>query len=283
MTINITGVDYSILSLLGRYKYLTAELLILAECTGKYSYIEKKRLPRLSEGIRPYILKKKRYKKNGEEHIYALSERGARYISEIESVNVETIHYVKGKEIKIGYTANHILKCAEFQTRFRRWLKGWNGSIEIYQTDLEKLKKKRERKSGFDLIPKNRIYIAKDKKIEPDAIIKYKIKENVYLLALEIEIDKNKQDIIEAIKNHMLSLNHAYISKKFDYNKSNHVLYVFDKKGQLENVKEEILKIKNFEKFRQFFIFNSIKQTQKEFCQGWHYANNIEVGIFKKS
>jgi hypothetical protein len=254
----------------------------MAGCTGSYSYIEKKRLPILSEGKKPYILKKKMYKKEGEEYIYALSEKGAKYITEIEVVDIETVHHVKGKEIKIGHNANHILKCAEFQTRFRSWVNGWNGNVELYQIDLETFKKKRKTSKGYDLIPKNRIYIGNSRKIEPDAIIKYKIKEKLFLVALEVEVDKNKQDVIEAIKNHMLTLKNSYISKKFNHKEANYVLYIFDKPGQLENVKEDVLKIKYFDSFKKYFIFNTIEQTQKDFCQGWHHADGGTVGIFKK-
>jgi hypothetical protein len=278
----LTGVPYKVLQALRVYQYLTPGQMALAGVSSEKYLLKASVLPKMREGKRNKFVNYQKFEKGRKQaYVYALAGSGAELLARQEGIPLENINYSKGG-IQFVDDYEHRLNFTNFHILFRQWVDSVGGEVVRFQPYFERVEIKRKGHKKSFWKKKNLITISPDENIEPDALCKFSYGDTTRVFALEIEREKNNIAIYRAIRGHIKMLVDGTIKNMLNHNSANFVLYVFEREGQLQNIKKELETWDIFKPLTKAFVFNTQSNIEKDFSHGWHFIDGSEAKIFPK-
>lgn len=208
-------------------------------------------------------------------YMYALSKYGAKVVADWKRVSVEKIQYPKGG---IQYVDDYHQRIAliNFHIEFDKWHK----ARESGEYDFKQSFFKTSQGKGKEPISQTR-YILSDREIEPDGILEFVSDGVRRIFAIEVHMGNKTKYIVNQLYGNMKAMKEGVIMRRYDHESPNFCISIFKNEKTMENVKDELLKLRSFENFKSLFVFNAIERMDKDFSEGWHFADGREVKLFK--
>ena len=231
-----------VLELLNIYSYLsTSQFMKLG--LAKYQQSISKILNRFFESKKPMI-KKLTFpidpKRGKLENIYLLSKEGAKFLADLNQVNLDEISYPKGTG-SFYRDYNHRKRTIDYHIKLRLEAEEKNYEVEFFHTYFDKKGSQYSKNKDDRLQSKTKVELSDGSFFIPDAIYKtIQTKKDGstqdYLYALEIHNGSDTKRAVETIEKHLKALEDGGLSEKYDYPYSHKVVVVFENKIYSDNL-----------------------------------------------
>jgi len=249
------------LELLGVYTYLSSSQFMKLGL-AKHQQSISKILNRFFEQKKPMI-KKLTFPVDPQrgklENIYLLSKEGAKFLSELKDVDLDSISYPKGSgEFFRDY--NHRKRTIDYHIKLRLEAKEKNYTVEFFDTYFDKIGNQKAKSKDNKLQSKTKVELEDGSFFIPDAIYKTVQTRNDgstqdYLYALEIHNGADTKRAIETIDKHLVALADGGLSRKYDYYYAHKVVVVFENEKYKENLVSKLSRENRFDEMLEYFEF----------------------------
>lgn len=256
------------------YQYLTPQQMVMAGISPNVKTIRDKLIRQLALRKKPFV------------HVYdfgtlpppigrlprlyCLSKYGVHVLAESLAIDIKKIQYPKGG-VQFANDYFHRKICIEFHIKFRNWCMKADKELFFYDNYFGKVK------GGEGYISQTAVNYNNGIKLIADSITMF----DERMFALEVHNTKQTAVIMRQLENHLTAMKEQAISKKYQCPKNCPVLSLFTYKGTMEATKKRLLvKAPYFIKLKGGFLFNSLKNTEKDITQGWHTIDNKPVDFF---
>lgn len=265
-----TPQQIAILTNLGKFKYLTVGHFVQLGIGSSVRLIrdnlkilrERKLTERMSFGTIPI--------KGRFQDLNFLTEKGARVL--IESLELEPDQVKHPSRASTFFKNDYLHRVSTIDTMisFSQWADKNGYIIDFFDTYYDKVGSQRATETGVQ--SRTRLDLPNGKNISPDAIIKYEAKGKNYLFCLEVYNGKDTKRVTEQIRKLTYATFEGIPSKKYDHNKANRnlILFEFDdyKRFAIDRIKNDPY-LTQFEGLEQLFLFKSIEQAKNDFGGLW--------------
>ena len=260
----------AILTSIAKYKYLTVSHFKALKIGSSDRLIrenlkilrERKLTEKMSFGTIPI--------KGRFQDLHFLTERGAKVL--IESLNLEP-EEVKHPSRASTFFKNdylHRVSTIDLMISFNQWIEKNGYIVDFFETYFDKVGSQRATETGVQ--SKTRLDLPNGKNISPDAIIKYEANGKKYLFCVEVYNGKDTKRVTEQIRKLTYATFEGIPSKKYDHDKTNRnlILFEFDdyKTFAIDRISKDPY-LSQFEGLEQLFFFNSIEQARDNFSSLW--------------
>ena len=269
-----------ILLSLAKYKYLTMSQFLDLEIGKDKEFIrknlsllrEKKLTDRITFGLVPT--------KGKFEDIHYLTERGGKVILSNTELDPDQVRHPSRSSTFFKNDYLHRVSTVDVMIAFHKWADGQGYQVDLFETYFDKVGSQRASKNGIQ--NKTRLDLPNGQNISPDGIIKYSTGDTTLLFCLEVYNGKDTKRVIQQIRKLAYATFEGIPSQKYDHNKANRNLIVFQyenyMKAAIERIKTDPY-LSQFEGLERFFLFNSVDMAIKNFTAGWGDRNGQLVSI----
>jgi len=167
-------------------------------------------------------------------HIYYLTNKGAKNISNHHYKQIAEINYCKTKPSLSPQTIHHRTYAIDVQIEIFEACKIEGIPIIFYDREIDTVGS--IRRDGC-LKRKTRVELPNKTFIEPDAIFMLDTRKGKKLFCLELEHKDYTKKSIAKVKRHILALNSKSVSKKYGHEKAHRCLFVYVDTGTMKGVK----------------------------------------------
>lgn len=270
----LTPLQSQILEKLGHYKFLCPSQIVALGLSKNKRYIAdilremvKRSKPLIGvdkTGVEKMIGKR--------EYLYHLHPRGKKYLIQDLNHLPEDIKAPINPNVRVGMLYWHRKYVIDFEIALNLWADEQDIAIEFFDRDFDKVGNSRRDK---DLRAKTRVELVDGRYFIPDAnFMLDTITKGRKLYCLEMHNDKNTKKLIKQLKNHIRAIELASPTKKYNFNKANRVLVLFQyasiKKATLERIKGT----QWFAEFTNYFLFKTLDELKADGV--FHKWSNVE-------
>lgn len=260
----------AILTSIAKYKYLTVNHFKALKIGSSDRLIrdnlkilrERKLTEKMSFGTIPI--------KGRFQDLHFLTERGAKML--IENLNLEP-EEVKHPSRASTFFKNdylHRVSTIDLMISFNQWTEKNGYIIDFFDTYFDKVGSQRATETGVQ--SKTRFDLPNGQNISPDAVVKYEANGKNYLFCLEVYNGKDTKRVTEQIRKLTYATFEGIPSKKYNHNKTNRnlILFEFDdyKDYAIDRIKKDAY-LSQFEGLEQLFFFASIETQKIDFGTNW--------------
>jgi hypothetical protein len=279
---NLTHKSMAVLEALARYRYLTIPQMALAGVSKSERSIREKILPRLKRGKKKLVDWRDFgvLPGRGRLHwVYCLNENGARVLADDTGIELSKIPYTVGG-IKFLSDYDHRLALIDFHIGLKNWVDRNDGKL-IFETYFDKVPflhvdGRAVRFIGKTTIPLNNIQDV----IAPDGICKFSVNGKVRLCAVEIHHNNLTGRIVEQIVLNIQAVKSNTIKDRYEHDKASFILSIYDDENTMKLVKQRMIDSPDIKGCERVLIFNTLSNLKFDFCQGWHFVDNMEARLF---
>ena len=273
--------ELKIIEALARYKFLTVSQLdflnILKNKVGLYA-----RLRQLRSGKKPFIKKNAFGIMAGKgrlEDFYFLDKRGKEFLIEDLNYLEHQIKIPKGTSTLFQRDYFHRKRVIDIFLFLDRFLIDNQSHIIFLDYYFDKQGDNRTKKN---LNAKNKIEVRETGGFFiPDIVTKIKYKNEPYLFFIEQHNGKDTKKIMKQLFYHLLSIEEGTGAEKYNTEKSQRVLIIFEFENILKATIERLSKISDFKGFEKFFIFKTNEELEKDFFKNWHTIDKRKVTLIE--
>jgi hypothetical protein len=263
----------NILKNLAKYKYLTTKQIISIGIVKSMPnlnplLIDMRKKPkalvnRIVFGVHPKVGKLN--------DIYFLTRKGVVFLIENDKNGEFTEHKIKYPKNTSSLFYNdyfHRINTIDFLIRFNDFITINNYKILLCDTYFDKVSDKTKKQILKAKTQIKLINASDTKSIIPDCNIIYIAKKQRHLFLLEIANGKNTKRILNQIKLHILALNEGAPSRKYNLEKANRLVMVFEYESIMGITIKHLHKITKYDNYLIFKTVDRIKQ-KNNFNDGW--------------
>jgi len=261
------------------FRFLTPKQLVKMEIAASEPVIRNYVLSTLEKRARPLAKSKKIGKFLP--HVHYLTKHGAEELAKLYKRPIEEIPYPKG-QVQFGEIfAKHRFAQIDFHIGVREWAHR-RGDTEILFADLDFDVIGSRRHGTFE--EKSRINLqGGDDFVIADGIFGVERQGQAAVYILEVHRATETTRVARQIARYMDVIKGREIMYKYRVEVSPLVCSVHTKERVLKGTKAHLLNQPEFEAFRGAFIFNTAEQLEKDFSQGWHFADDKPAYPFEPS
>ena len=252
------------------YRYLTAKQFVSLGIAASPTVARDHVLKKLKQGRYPLIKTKDfgRWPGYGRlPHIHYLSQRGVKYLAEINTVSERSIRYPKGG-VQFTRDLFHRIAVIDCHIAIRQWAK--ENGFEVTQSALYFDKRGAQRGQGQ--ICDTRLDLGNMGMIEPDGIFVLKFDDFILPLILEVHRYPDSGRIAQQLNKHGYGIHIGSLNSKYGVAVSPIILSVHEHEHSMLSVQKRLSEAKGFESFEQGYIFNTVEQFKTDMTTGWKYA-----------
>lgn len=252
----ITPSQYNILEALGRYMFLTVDLIDRLQIFKNKVSIYRALKP-LKEGKRPLIIAQNfgiHPIKGQIPSLLYLSKYGKSLLSE-NGIQEYKIKIPLGKTFVSTDYYHRVSNIATF-IYMDQYIKSQNGHIVFLDYYFSKSKDKKA---------KNRIELENGQYIIPDIVTKFSIAQKEYLYLIEVHNGKDSNKAFTQCLQHIKAIDLASPKEKYNHPKNNRVVFIFEYESCLESVLNKMNTTNGLKKYLNLFLFNTIDGIKNDF------------------
>jgi hypothetical protein len=268
-----------ILLALARFKFLTTsqlqkvvprEIAWLRKQIVLIANRDKALIEKLSFGFHPKLGKL--------ENVFYLTPIGRETLCEVLNVEREAVKMPIGNSTLFFKDYNHRRNTIDIHVHLYLWTKTTDFEVVFFDTYFDKIGNNRRDKN---LQAKNKISLVNDDYMIPDGITVISNGETSLLYLVEMYDGKDTKRVIEQLYKHAQAIALGSPSLKYGFNKSNHVLCVFEFSSNMNAVLNRIKHDSTFSAMTNHFLFKTLEVLQKvDFTEGWLNVENKVKTIF---
>lgn len=264
----------AILSSIAKYKYLTVNHFKALKIGSSDRLIrdnlkilrDRKLTEKMSFGTIPI--------KGRFQDLHFLTERGAKMLIESLDLEPEEVKHPSRASTFFKNDYLHRVSTIDLMISFNQWAEKNGYTIDLFDTYFDKVGSQRATETGVQ--SKTRFDLPNGKNISPDAVIKYEANGKNYLFCLEVYNGKDTKRVIEQIRKLTYATFEGIPSKKYNHNKTNRnlILFEFDdyKNYAIDRIKKDPY-LSQFEGLEKVFFFSSIEAQKVNFGANWTDLN----------
>jgi hypothetical protein len=264
----------AILSSIAKYKYLTVNHFKALKIGSSDRLIrdnlkilrERKLTEKMSFGTIPI--------KGRFQDLHFLTERGAKMLIESLDLEPEEVKHPSRASTFFKNDYLHRVSTIDLMISFNQWTEKNGYIIDLFDTYFDKVGSQRATETGVQ--SKTRFDLPNGKNISPDAVVKYEANGKNYLFCLEVYNGKDTKRVIDQIRKLTYATFEGIPSKKYDHNKTNRnlILFEFDdyKNYAIDRIKKDPY-LSQFEGLEKVFFFSSIEAQKLDFGANWTDLN----------
>ena len=169
----------------------------------------------------------------------------------------------------------HRIWTIEFNLQLNLYVSQNNGYVKFFDYYFDKAQKAPKAKFAKT---KNRIDLEENGRfIIPDGVTKFHIESKDYLYLFEQHNGHSITKIMTQIYNHCLVIKEAGAKEKYNFDRNNRVVIVFEYEKVMQSVIQKCKLDKSLERFSDFFLLKSNKSLESNFYNNWKtiYGKNI--------
>ncbi len=265
----------AILSSIAKYKYLTVNHFKALKIGSSDRLIrdnlkilrERKLTEKMSFGTIPI--------KGRFQDLHFLTERGAKMLIESLDLEPEEVKHPSRASTFFKNDYLHRVSTIDLMISFNQWAEKNGYIIDLFDTYFDKVGSQRATETGVQ--SKTRFDLPNGKNISPDAVVKYEANGKNYLFCLEVYNGKDTKRVIDQIRKLTYATFEGIPSKKYDHNKTNRnlILFEFDdyKNYAIDRIKKDPY-LSQFEGLEKVFFFSSIEAQKVNFGANWMDLNS---------
>lgn len=265
----------AILSSIAKYKYLTVNHFKALKIGSSDRLIrdnlkilrDRKLTEKMSFGTIPI--------KGRFQDLHFLTERGAKMLIESLDLEPEEVKHPSRASTFFKNDYLHRVSTIDLMISFNQWAEKNGYTIDLFDTYFDKVGSQRATETGVQ--SKTRFDLPNGKNISPDAVIKYEANGKNYLFCLEVYNGKDTKRVIEQIRKLTYATFEGIPSKKYNHNKANRnlILFEFDdyKNYAIDRIKKDPY-LSQFEGLEKVFFFSSIEAQKVNFGANWTDLNS---------
>lgn len=265
---NITASQVEIIKALAKYKYLTVSQLDKLKIFKNKVSIYRALTP-LKAGKYPLVLSQGFGLIPGHgrlEQILFLSKHAKDLLVDELQMDEKYLKIPTSKTL-ISTDYFHRIWTIEFNLQLNLYSKKNNASVIFFDYYYDKARKAPNAKFAKT---KNRIDIASNGKfIIPDGVTKFHIQGRDYLYLFEQHNGYSITKIITQIYNHCLVIKEAGAKEKYNFDRNNRVVIVFEHDKVMDSVIHKCKDDESLKKFSDFFLLKSNKILETDFFRDW--------------
>lgn len=270
----------AILSSIAKYKYLTVNHFKALKIGSSDRLIrdnlkilrDRKLTEKMSFGTIPI--------KGRFQDLHFLTERGAKMLIESLDLEPEEVKHPSRASTFFKNDYLHRVSTIDLMISFNQWAEKNGYIIDLFDTYFDKVGSQRATETGVQ--SKTRFDLPNGKNISPDAVIKYEANGKNYLFCLEVYNGKDTKRVIEQIRKLTYATFEGIPSKKYNHNKTNRnlILFEFDdyKNYAIDRIKKDPY-LSQFEGLEKVFFFSSIEAQKVDFGANWTDLNGKSQNI----
>jgi hypothetical protein len=260
----------AILSSIAKYKYLTVSHFKTLKIGSSDRLIrenlkilrDRKLTEKMSFGTIPI--------KGRFQDLHFLTERGAKMLIESLDLEPEQVKHPSRASTFFKNDYLHRVSTIDLMISFNQWAEKNGYIIDLFDTYFDKVGSQRATETGVQ--SKTRFDLPNGKNISPDAVIKYEANGKNYLFCVEVYNGKDTKRVIEQVRKLAYATFEGIPSKKYDHNKTNRnlILFEFDdyKNHAIDRIKKDPY-LSQFEGLEKVFFFSSIEAQKVDFGANW--------------
>jgi hypothetical protein len=264
----------AILSSIAKYKYLTVNHFKALKIGSSDRLIrdnlkilrERKLTEKMSFGTIPI--------KGRFQDLHFLTERGAKMLIESLDLEPEEVKHPSRASTFFKNDYLHRVSTIDLMISFNQWTEKNGYIVDLFDTYFDKVGSQRATETGVQ--SKTRFDLPNGKNISPDAVVKYEANGKNYLFCLEVYNGKDTKRVIDQIRKLTYATFEGIPSKKYDHNKTNRnlILFEFDdyKNYAIDRIKKDSY-LSQFEGLEKVFFFSSIEAQKLDFGANWTDLN----------
>lgn len=264
----------AILSSIAKYKYLTVNHFKALKIGSSDRLIrdnlkilrERKLTEKMSFGTIPI--------KGRFQDLHFLTERGAKMLIESLDLEPEEVKHPSRASTFFKNDYLHRVSTIDLMISFNQWTEKNGYIIDLFDTYFDKVGSQRATETGVQ--SKTRFDLPNGKNISPDAVIKYEANGKNYLFCLEVYNGKDTKRVIEQIRKLTYATFEGIPSKKYNHNKTNRNLILFEfedyKNYAIDRIKKDPY-LSQFEGLEKVLFFSSIEAQKLDFGANWTDLN----------
>ena len=264
----------AILSSIAKYKYLTVNHFKALKIGSSDRLIrdnlkilrERKLTEKMSFGTIPI--------KGRFQDLHFLTERGAKMLIESLELEPEEVKHPSSASTFFKNDYLHRVSTIDLMISFNQWTEKNGYIIDLFDTYFDKVGSQRATETGVQ--SKTRFDLPNGKNISPDAVIKYEANGKNYLFCLEVYNGKDTKRVIEQIRKLTYATFEGIPSKKYNHNKTNRNLILFEfedyKNYAIDRIKKDPY-LSQFEGLEKVLFFSSIEAQKLDFGANWTDLN----------
>lgn len=264
---------------LSTFRFLTAKQMVRLGVAKSEPVVRNHVIERLSRHkVKPFI----RSHKMGSflPYIHYMTQYGAEKLAEVYKYPIEEFKYPIGRVQFSPMFAKHRFAQVDFHIGLRQWAL-WRGDINVLFSDMD-FDGTGSRKGG-NFVRQTSITLPDDPiPITPDGIFGIEVNGTPLLYALEVHRTTQTKFAAIQIQRYMSVLERGAIGYKYGIQASPFVCSVHTLPNVLKGVKSQLMKTPEFEAFYPAFVFNTAEQLDKDFSEGWHFADGKPANPFPK-
>jgi hypothetical protein len=264
----------AILSSIAKYKYLTVNHFKALKIGSSDRLIrdnlkilrDRKLTEKMSFGTIPI--------KGRFQDLHFLTERGAKMLIESLDLEPEEVKHPSRASTFFKNDYLHRVSTIDLMISFNQWAEKNGYTIDLFDTYFDKVGSQRATETGVQ--SKTRFDLPNGKNISPDAVIKYEANGKNYLFCLEVYNGKDTKRVIEQIRKLTYATFEGIPSKKYNHNKTNRNLILFEfedyKNYAIDRIKKDPY-LSQFEGLEKVLFFSSIEAQKLDFGANWTDLN----------
>lgn len=264
----------AILSSIAKYKYLTVNHFKALKIGSSDRLIrdnlkilrDRKLTEKMSFGTIPI--------KGRFQDLHFLTERGAKMLIESLDLEPEEVKHPSRASTFFKNDYLHRVSTIDLMISFNQWAEKNGYIVDLFDTYFDKVGSQRATETGVQ--SKTRFDLPNGKNISPDAVIKYEAKGKNYLFCLEVYNGKDTKRVIEQIRKLTYATFEGIPSKKYNHNKTNRNLILFEfedyKNYAIDRIKKDPY-LSQFEGLEKVLFFSSIEAQKLDFGANWTDLN----------
>lgn len=270
----------AILSSIAKYKYLTVNHFKALKIGSSDRLIrdnlkilrDRKLTEKMSFGTIPI--------KGRFQDLHFLTERGAKMLIESLELEPEEVKHPSRASTFFKNDYLHRVSTIDLMISFNQWTEKNGYIIDLFDTYFDKVGSQRATETGVQ--SKTRFDLPNGKNISPDAVIKYEANGKKYLFCVEVYNGKDTKRVIEQIRKLTYATFEGIPSKKYNHNKTNRnlILFEFDdyKNYAIDRIKKDPY-LSQFEGLEKVLFFSSIEAQKLDFGANWTDLNGKKQSL----
>lgn len=270
----------AILSSIAKYKYLTVNHFKALKIGSSDRLIrdnlkilrDRKLTEKMSFGTIPI--------KGRFQDLHFLTERGAKMLIESLDLEPEEVKHPSRASTFFKNDYLHRVSTIDLMISFNQWAEKNGYIVDLFDTYFDKVGSQRATETGVQ--SKTRFDLPNGKNISPDAVIKYEANGKNYLFCLEVYNGKDTKRVIEQIRKLTYATFEGIPSKKYNHNKTNRNLILFEfedyKNYAIDRIKKDPY-LSQFEGLEKVLFFSSIEAQKLDFGANWTDLNEKKQSL----
>lgn len=267
------------LEALAMFRFLTTQQFVRLGIGASDTVVRDYVLSRLEKRHKPLA----RSKELGQwlPKVHYLTKYGAEELSQLYKLPVSDFRYPKGAVQFGDRLARHRFAQVDFHIGLRTWINSMD-DIELLFSNMD-FDVEGSRSKGTFKNPTEVFIPTSEKPVIADGIFGIDYNGRALIFVLEVHRTTQTKAVSLQIQRYIDVLRSGVLSFKYELEAPAYICSIHTLDNVLKGTKKSLIANPDFQLFKKFFLFNTVKNLERNFTEGWHFADETPAMPFQKS